>query len=162
MRYTLLLLSAAIILLAACDKQTKNKCLNGGYEEVDYCICPDGYIGSLCELSFADYVAGTYKGDFYQSGAIQKKGKIIIEPHPNGDPHFIQIFVDTNGTKQYATDSKVFSQSQISLEQDFDDGTSIRTQGSRVVTTGQLSLSIYYIAANNSQKTISFSGYWEK
>ena len=162
MKYTLLLLSATIVLLTACDKQTKNKCLNGGYEEVDYCICPEAYLGSLCELSFADYYSGTYKGDFYQSASSQKKGKIIIEPHPNGDPHFIQIFVDTNGTKQYATDSKAINQVQISLEQDFDDGTSIRTQGNRPATSEVLSLSIYYVAANGSQNILSFSGYLEK
>ena len=162
MRYTLLLLSAAIVLLTACNKQSKNRCMNGGYEELDYCICPDGYFGSQCELSLADNFAGTYKGDFFQSGVGQRPGSLIIEAHPNGDPYSLQIFVDTNGTKQYATDTRALSQIQIYLEQTFDDGTTIRTQGSRAVNSNQLSLTIYYIAANGMLKQLSFNGYMQQ
>lgn len=153
-----MLLTVATLL--SCDKkEEKNKCLNGGVEQVDHCVCPYGYEGSLCEIAISDYVTGVYKGEYiYNNAAFSRDAQMVIERHPISAkaPYGILTFLRDDTEDFYFNEATVTSKTEFSFEHNTD--TLVLTVHGEIIDKDSLHMVVTQTTPTGNDHTVTFNG----
>ncbi len=159
MKNTTYILILILLIVASCKKEEQNKCMNGGYTVFDDCICPEGYRGTECETELRSYFYGMYRGTIYWSPPDKDTTTLVLEPHPNNDPRFLQIFRLVGNDKIYLTDVGATSPSQLRVAYPYGNSDSLIIVGSVSGIENTLYFNMYRKTAQGSNIVIySFSG----
>ncbi len=165
MRQSYILLLAALVLMFSCSKkEEENKCQNGGDQVLDFCICPDGYFGSECEIPIYQSITRTFYGAFYIGSGQYDTARLVVTRHPNNDPRSLQIFrLDSNNNKTYITDTRLTKENKLYSVHTVDSGIIITISGNMTTEPFErLSFSITRRpATGGSTESISYTGYPE-
>ncbi len=157
MRY-LYLLTFTILLTASCNKKEENKCLNGGVQEADICICPWGYEGSICETAISEYLTGTYQGQYNYKNIFSRDAQLVIQKHPNSDkaPTGIRTFLRDDTEDFYFNDATVISKTDFSFTHDTDTLT-LNLYG-KIIDNDSINMVVIQTTPTGNNHTVTFSG----